>query len=523
MQDLSEQGPRTCTIRQYFCRLICEGANVLNAGAALRAPLITLRTLGLGLTLLIASCASTPDLTTAAPVTSAPDSAIAQLYRELTAARELSPVQASIMAADDFSQAEAKYVLAQKAQTSAERESLAIRGLSKLSTARQQAEGFAAAAPALIDQRMLAVKSGADTARKSEFLAAEEQLETMADAFSRTAKLSPGSVGLLIAKYKDMAVSSLKSSIVLAVEQALDKARRDGIDDYAPRTLRLAEEEMLLATTTLEADRTREGKARVHAENAMRHLAHARALAQQIQIWRKRDASLEDVMLYYEEGFERAGLAADVDLDWSKGLNSAVARFTQAFKVLQAAQVPSATAGAATTPDEVSHPASTTETSRVRGPGEITLERLTAVEALFSPTEADVLLLPGGNLLIRAHGFSFDDGSAILDSSNLNLLNKLIDAIEQFPDGRLLFSGHTDNQGKAERNRRLSLERAQAVANFVGREAGIPKERIQVEGQGEDTPLAANDSADAKRFNRRIEILLRHAEAATPAAASASR
>ncbi|GAA3971570.1 OmpA family protein [Allohahella marinimesophila] len=480
------------------------------------------------MTLLIASCATAPDLSTTAPVTSATDSAIAQLYRELEAAREPSATQASVMAAGQFSEAESKYVMAQKARTSAERESLATRGLTDLSNARQKADSFAAAAPALIDQRLLALKAGANTTKQAEFDAAEKQLQSMADGFYRTTTLSPGSVGLLIAKYKGLAVSSLKSSIVLAVEQALEKARRDDIDNYAPRTLRLAEEELLLASTTLEADRTREGKARVHADNAMRHLAHARTMAQQIQIWRKRDASLEDVMRYYEDGFERAGAVVDVDLDWSKGLTGAIASFTDAFKTLQAAQAPATaevtnSVAVDSSPTPATRAPAAPERFDMLAPRGITLDRLAALESLFSPTEADVVLLQNGSLLIRAHGFNFDDDSAILDSSNLNLLNKLIDAIEQFPTSELVFSGHTDSSGGANHNRRLSLERAQAVADFVGREAGIAKARIQVEGLGEDAPLAANDTADARRFNRRIEVLVRQGAGAGPAAVSASQ
>ncbi len=54
----------------------------------------------------------------------------------------------------------------------------------------------------------------------------------------------------------------------------------------------------------------------------------------------------------------------------------------------------------------------------------------------------------------------------------------------------------------------MSLARAQAVAAYLTR-AGIPSDRLQVEGLGSSRPVAGNETARGRSLNRRIEFELR--------------
>lgn len=72
---------------------------------------------------------------------------------------------------------------------------------------------------------------------------------------------------------------------------------------------------------------------------------------------------------------------------------------------------------------------------------------------------------------------------------------------------RLSIEGHTDDIGDDAYNLSLSERRAQAVrAYLLGR--GLDAGRIEARGLGEGRPAVANDSDDARRRNRRVEIVI---------------
>jgi outer membrane protein OmpA-like peptidoglycan-associated protein len=67
-------------------------------------------------------------------------------------------------------------------------------------------------------------------------------------------------------------------------------------------------------------------------------------------------------------------------------------------------------------------------------------------------------------------------------------------------------AGHTDAAGTAEYNRALSERRANAVREFLMREAGIKGDQLQAEGHGFSKPINTADPRAAE--NRRVEVTL---------------
>ena len=67
--------------------------------------------------------------------------------------------------------------------------------------------------------------------------------------------------------------------------------------------------------------------------------------------------------------------------------------------------------------------------------------------------------------------------------------------------------GHTDNGGSERKNLDLTQRRALAVAVYLARH-GIDEKRLSVTGFGASRPVAANDNAEGRIANRRIEIQL---------------
>jgi Outer membrane protein and related peptidoglycan-associated (lipo)proteins len=76
--------------------------------------------------------------------------------------------------------------------------------------------------------------------------------------------------------------------------------------------------------------------------------------------------------------------------------------------------------------------------------------------------------------------------------------------------GTLLIAGFADSLGSPEINRRLALERAEAVRNaLLGVGVKLAADRIEVKGYGEIAPVACNDTEAGRSKNRRVEIWLR--------------
>jgi outer membrane protein OmpA-like peptidoglycan-associated protein len=101
----------------------------------------------------------------------------------------------------------------------------------------------------------------------------------------------------------------------------------------------------------------------------------------------------------------------------------------------------------------------------------------------------------------------FDSGSAALKPQADATLARAAEAI-RLRRGTVRIEGHTDADGDDRANQLLSEQRAAAVRDaLVAR--SVDAARLEVAGFGESRPVAANDSADGKARNRRVELILR--------------
>jgi outer membrane protein OmpA-like peptidoglycan-associated protein len=65
--------------------------------------------------------------------------------------------------------------------------------------------------------------------------------------------------------------------------------------------------------------------------------------------------------------------------------------------------------------------------------------------------------------------------------------------------------GHTDYRGGAKENLELSKERVEAVKSYLVQK-GINKARIKTKAFGGTMPLSRDDTPEAHRLNRRVEL-----------------
>ncbi|RYZ39928.1 MAG: DUF4398 domain-containing protein [Myxococcaceae bacterium] len=71
----------------------------------------------------------------------------------------------------------------------------------------------------------------------------------------------------------------------------------------------------------------------------------------------------------------------------------------------------------------------------------------------------------------------------------------------------LLIEGYTDSRGSDTYNEQLSERRAESVRDFLINQ-GVPSDRINIRGMGENRPVASNATAEGRANNRRVEIVV---------------
>lgn len=101
----------------------------------------------------------------------------------------------------------------------------------------------------------------------------------------------------------------------------------------------------------------------------------------------------------------------------------------------------------------------------------------------------------------------FDTDQARLSPAGMRIAQKLADVLQQNPKRMVLAEGFTDSTGSDQHNQALSERRSEAVRSAL-QGMGISRDRINIRGYGEAFPIAGNQSADDRRLNRRVEIIL---------------
>ncbi|HCS20691.1 MAG TPA: hypothetical protein DIW47_09060 [Bacteroidetes bacterium] len=120
----------------------------------------------------------------------------------------------------------------------------------------------------------------------------------------------------------------------------------------------------------------------------------------------------------------------------------------------------------------------------------------------------DILEIPEEEqeiLKVAFDNLEFAIGSAEISSGSFASLDQLVELMNKRPEYRIYIAGHTDNTGNAKKNEQLSLDRANAVRDYLAAK-GINPTRIKTEGFGASRPVDTNDSPEGRQKNRRVEF-----------------
>ena len=104
-------------------------------------------------------------------------------------------------------------------------------------------------------------------------------------------------------------------------------------------------------------------------------------------------------------------------------------------------------------------------------------------------------------------GIYFDQSKATIRAQSSPVLGRAAKVFAEFPSVSIEISGHTSSEGDEAFNQQLSLDRAQAVKDWLIK-AGTPSDRITIRGAGPSEPIADNKTNAGREKNRRIEFKL---------------
>ena len=103
---------------------------------------------------------------------------------------------------------------------------------------------------------------------------------------------------------------------------------------------------------------------------------------------------------------------------------------------------------------------------------------------------------------IVTHGILFDVNKSVIRPESMGTLNEIVKLMNDNPDLKFEVGGHTDTDGSADANIKLSQDRADAVKNQLIK-MGINGNRLKSKGYGQGKPIDTNGTPEGKANNRR--------------------
>jgi outer membrane protein OmpA-like peptidoglycan-associated protein len=101
----------------------------------------------------------------------------------------------------------------------------------------------------------------------------------------------------------------------------------------------------------------------------------------------------------------------------------------------------------------------------------------------------------------------FDTGKASIKQESYQNLDAIVAIMNEYEKVNFKIEGHTDSAGKADKNLKLSKERAAAVKKYLT-DKGVKESRLTSQGYGSKKPITSNKTVKGRNKNRRVEINL---------------
>jgi chemotaxis protein MotB len=147
----------------------------------------------------------------------------------------------------------------------------------------------------------------------------------------------------------------------------------------------------------------------------------------------------------------------------------------------------------------------------IRERNQIYEEVLSRFRSLIDAGRLSVSIARGRMVINLPQDILFASGSADLGADGRRTLAEVAGVLGEFQDRRFQVEGHTDDRpistAQFPSNWELSAARALSVVKLLVAQ-GVSPENLSGAGYGEYHPVAVNETAEGRRLNRRIEIVM---------------
>ncbi len=113
--------------------------------------------------------------------------------------------------------------------------------------------------------------------------------------------------------------------------------------------------------------------------------------------------------------------------------------------------------------------------------------------------------VPVAGKVMRLDNLIFEVGKARIEPESYAELDLLVSLLRENTTIAIQLEGHTDYLGDPRANMRLSQQRVDAVRNYLAGK-GISRTRIRTKAYGGSQPLSRDNTPEAHRLNRRVEV-----------------
>ena len=135
-----------------------------------------------------------------------------------------------------------------------------------------------------------------------------------------------------------------------------------------------------------------------------------------------------------------------------------------------------------------------------------------SIETLDSETGIGITYSDMGIIIALDDSVLFSSGSADINPEGFHVLDKIAATVLNRVSNAIRIEGHTDTDSiqteKYPSNWELSTVRSVNVLKYLIESGKVLPRRLSAVGYGEAKPLFPNDTADHKRRNRRVEIVI---------------
>lgn len=107
--------------------------------------------------------------------------------------------------------------------------------------------------------------------------------------------------------------------------------------------------------------------------------------------------------------------------------------------------------------------------------------------------------------VMRLNNLIFEVSKSRIDPESYSELDILVNLMRENPGMIIQLEGHTDYLGDGRANMKLSQQRVESVRDYLGTK-GLTKTRIKTKAFGGTKPLSRDNTPEAHRLNRRVEV-----------------